>query len=164
MANAPRHVPSIAYTWATSSVAQVSDILTPIHKKEGLYMSDRTACKAKKYRYDIIVIAAILIFSALLLLILTLIKKEGAVVSVEVNGQTVAEYSLDRNGIYSLNGGTNVLVIEEGKAYLNYSDCPDHVCENTGKIHFVGETIVCLPNRVTITVKGNSENGVDLVS
>ena len=127
-------------------------------------MSDKTESKIKKYRYDIIVIAAILLFSLLLLLFLTLNKKEGAVVSVEVDGQTVAEYSLDRDGTYSLNGGTNVLVIEGGRAYLNYSDCPDHVCENTGKIRFVGETIVCLPNRVTITVKGNSENGVDLVS
>ena len=127
-------------------------------------MSDKTESKIKKYRYDIIVIAAILLFSLLLLLFLTLNKKEGAVVSVEVDGQTVAEYSLDRDGTYGLNGGTNVLVIEGGRAYLNYSDCPDHVCENTGKIRFVGETIVCLPNRVTITVKGNSENGVDLVS
>ena len=127
-------------------------------------MSDKTESKIKKYRYDIIVIAAILLFSLLLLLFLTLNKKEGAVVSVEVDGQTVAEYSLDRDGTYSLNGGTNVLVIEGGRAYLNYSDCPDHVCENTGKIRFVGETIVCLPNRVTITVKGNSGNGVDLVS
>ena len=83
-----------------------------------------------------------------------------------LDGKTVAEYPLDRDGTFSLNGGTNVLIIESGKAYLNYSDCPDHVCENTGKIGFVGETIVCLPNRVTITVKGdvNSENRVDLVS
>ena len=129
-------------------------------------MSDKTESKVKKYRYDIIVIAAILIFSLGLMLFLFLNKKEGSVVSVEIDGETVAEYPLDKDGIFSLNGGTNVLVIESGKAYLNYSNCPDHVCENTGKIRFVGETIVCLPNRVTITVKGdvNSENRVDLVS
>ena len=121
--------------------------------------------KLKKYRIDIIVISAILVSALLFLLFMTLFKKEGAVVAVEINGEVVAEYPLDKDGVYSLNGGTNVLVIKDGAAYLNYSSCPDHVCENTGKIRHVGETIVCLPNRVTVTVKGDvSDGGVDLVS
>ena len=118
----------------------------------------------KKYRLDIIVISAILLVSVSLLLIMTLSKKEGAVAVVEIDGKTVAEYSLAVNGEYSLNNGTNVLVIENGQAYLNYSNCPDHTCEITGKIHYVGQTIVCLPNKLSITIKGNAEGGVDLVS
>ena len=118
----------------------------------------------KKYRLDIIVISAILLVSVSLLLIMTLSQKEGAVAVVEIDGKTVAEYSLAVNGEYSLNNGTNVLVIENGQAYLNYSNCPDHTCEITGKIHYVGQTIVCLPNKLSITVKGNAEGGVDLVS
>ena len=118
----------------------------------------------KKYRLDIIVISAILLVSVSLLLIMTLSQKEGAVAVVEIDGKTVAEYSLAVNGEYSLNNGTNVLVIENGQAYLNYSNCPDHTCEITGKIHYVGQTIVCLPNKLSITIKGNAEGGVDLVS
>ncbi len=118
----------------------------------------------KKYRLDVIVIVAILLISVSLLLIMTLTKKEGAVAVVEIDGKTVVEYSLSVNGEYSLNNGTNVLVIENGQAYLNYSNCPDHTCEITGKIHYVGQTIVCLPNKLSITVKGNAEGGVDLVS
>ncbi len=127
-------------------------------------MSDKSESKIKKYRLDVIVIAAILVFSLILLLFTALTKKEGAVVSVEVEGKTVAEYPIDVNGVFPLNGGTNVLVIENGFAYLNYSSCPDHVCENTGKIRYVGETIVCLPNKVTVTIKGDFRDGVDLVS
>ena len=118
----------------------------------------------KKYRLDIIVISAILLVSVSLLLIMTLSQKDGAVAVVEIDGKTVAEYSLAVNGEYSLNNGTNVLVIENGQAYLNYSNCPDHTCEITGKIHYVGQTIVCLPNKLSITIKGNAEGGVDLVS
>ena len=118
----------------------------------------------KKYRLDIIVISAILLVSVSLLLIMTLSQKEGAVAVVEIDGKTVAEYSLAVNGEYSLNNGTNVLVIENGQAYLNYSNCPDHTCEITGKIHYVGQTIVCLPNKLSIAIKGNAEGGVDLVS
>lgn len=118
----------------------------------------------KKYRLDIIVIAAILLASIALLLIMTLTREEGATVVVEIDGKTVATYSLYQNGEYSLNGGTNVLVIENGQAYLNYSNCPDHTCEKTGKIQYVGQTIVCLPNLLTITIKGEASGGVDFVS
>ena len=118
----------------------------------------------KKYRLDALVIAAVLILSLILLLIVNLTKTEGAVAVVEIDGVTVSEYRLSENGEHLLNGGTNRLVIEDGCAYLNYSNCPDHTCERTGKIRYTGQTIVCLPNRLSITVKGSSDGGVDLVS
>ena len=120
--------------------------------------------RIKKYRLDIIVIAAILLVSLIFLGILTFTKKDGTFVVVEIDGIAVAKYPLDIDGVFTLNNGSNVLVIEDGAAYLNYSNCPDHVCENMGKIRFVGETIVCLPNRVTVTVVGDTEDGVDLIS
>ena len=119
----------------------------------------------KKYRSDIIFISAIVLLAITVLLVATITRKEGAVAVVEIDGSVVGEYPLDQNGTFSLNGGTNVLVIENGMAYLNYSNCPDHTCELTGKIHYVGETIVCLPNKLSVTVRGNVDNGgVDLVS
>ena len=119
----------------------------------------------KKYRLDIIIIAAILLVSLSLLLIVTLSKEEGSVVVVEIDGTTVATYPLDKNAEYSLNGGSNVLVIEDGVAYMSYSNCPDHTCEKTGKIRYVGQTIICLPNKIAVTIKGgNADGGVDFVS
>ena len=123
-----------------------------------------TSIAKTKYRLDIIIVAAILLASLVLLLVMTLTKEEGSVVVVEIDGATVATYSLEENGEYSLNGGTNVLVIENGKAYLNYSNCPDHTCERTGKIQYVGQSIICLPNKIAITIKGEVEGGVDFVS
>jgi hypothetical protein len=117
-----------------------------------------------KRRIDIIVIASLLLLSLIVLLIISLTKKEGATVRVEIDGEIVGEYSLDIDKEYSLNGGTNTLTVKDGEAYMTYSDCPDHTCERTGKIRFVGETIVCLPNKVSVTVIGDSEDGVDLVS
>ena len=117
-----------------------------------------------KYRLDIIVISVIIAVSLLLLLILNISKKEGAVAVVEIDGNTVAKYPLSTSGEYPLNGGTNVLIIEDGTACVCYSSCPDHTCERTGKVRYVGQTIVCLPNRVSITIKGGADNGVDLVS
>lgn len=119
---------------------------------------------ASKYRLDVIVISSIILLSLLLLLTVVVTKKEGSTVKVEVNGVTVGEYPLVKSGTFSLNGGSNVLVIENGEARMSYSNCPDHTCEKTGRIKYVGQTIVCLPNKVSITVEGSAENGVDLVS
>ena len=119
----------------------------------------------KKHRADIIVIASILVFSLLVLAVMTLTRKDGAAVVVEINGTEVAQYPLDLDNTYTLNGGTNVLTIENGTARMSESSCPDHVCENKGKIKYVGQTIVCLPNKLTVTVRGSSDDGgVDFVS
>ena len=118
----------------------------------------------KKYRIDVIVISAILAISLLCLILVSVTKKEGSLAVVEIDGYKVAEYPLDTDGVFELNGGTNVLVIENAVAYLSYSDCPDHTCELTGKIRYVGQTIVCLPNKISITIKGDASDGVDLVS
>ena len=128
-------------------------------------MENQNVTTKRKYRLDIIIIAAILLVSLSLLLIVTLSKEEGSVVVVEIDGTTVATYPLDKNAEYSLNGGSNVLVIEDGVAYMSYSNCPDHTCEKTGKIRYVGQTIICLPNKIAVTIKGdNAEGGVDFVS
>ena len=121
--------------------------------------------KLRKYRLDIIVIAALLLVTVLLFAISALTKKQGNYALVQIDGVTVAEYSLSDNGTFQLNGGTNTLVIENGIAYLSYSSCPDHTCERTGKIRYVGQSIICLPNRLSITIYGEqNDNGVDLIS
>ena len=118
----------------------------------------------KKYRVDIIVVASLLILSLSVLLFVNLTKEDGAYVEVTVDGNPTGKYSLAIDGTYSLNGGTNTLVVQNGTAYMSYSNCPDHICENTGKIRHVGETIICLPNRITVTIIGDSDEAVDFVS
>lgn len=127
-------------------------------------MNQQKEKTTKKYRLDIIVISAVLIFSLFLVLGVFLTREEGSIAVVEVDGEVFGKYPLTSDGVFSLNGGTNILVIENGAAYLNYSDCPDHVCERTGKIRHVGESIICLPNRLSVTVKGDANGGVDFVS
>ena len=120
--------------------------------------------KVKKYRWDIIVISALLLASAAAFLILNLTKTEGKVAVVEINFEKSAEYPLSQDGVFPLNGGTNTLVIENGEAYLSYSNCPDHRCMRE-KIRYVGQILVCLPNRVSVTIVGEKTGeGPDLIS
>ena len=117
-----------------------------------------------KKRYDISLIASLLLVSLLSVGVLLLFRREGKSVRVEQDGRTVAVYSLSRNGEYPLNGGTNILVIQDGAAYIREADCPDKTCVRAGRLTHVGESAVCLPNRVSVTVIGEDANGVDLVS
>ena len=104
------------------------------------------------------------LLALLLVLGVYLMREEGNSARVEVDGVTVGEYPLSVDGNFPLNGGTNVLVIENGEAYLSYSNCPDHLCEGMGKIRYVGESIICLPNRVAVKIVGNGAGGVDFVA
>ena len=118
----------------------------------------------RRHLVDIIVISAIIFIALISTLFLFLFRQEGAVVVVKVNEEVTGEYSLLQNGEYILNGGTNTLIIENGSAYLVNSQCPNHDCEKMGKIKYVGQFIECLPNGVSVTVKGDTEGGVDFVS
>jgi hypothetical protein len=117
----------------------------------------------KKLRNDLILIAALLLIAGVLYLALNLGRQEGGVAVVRVDGVEVERHSLSVNGTFPLNGGSNILVIEDGKAWLSDADCPDLLCVKQGKIHYTGQVITCLPNRLTVTVEGGESNGIDLV-
>lgn len=113
---------------------------------------------------DLILIGILLAVVLAVFSIITLTKKDGDYVLVRVNGIEVARYSLSLDGEYELNGGTNVLRIKDGKAFLISANCPDHLCVKQGKVDQDGETITCLPNRLTVTVCSLKDGEVDLVS
>lgn len=114
---------------------------------------------------DLIFIGAILAVALILLGIFALIREDGAYVIVRVEGEEIARYDLEKEGEYSLNGGTNILKIENGEAWIISADCPQisgKKCTAQGKISRTGETITCLPNELTVTVYGK-DNDVDIV-
>ena len=112
---------------------------------------------------DLILIVIVLAIILISFLVTSLVKKDGAYVIVRIDGKQVARYELNVNGEYELNGGTNLLRIEDGKAYLFEANCPDLLCVHQGKIDESGETITCLPNRLTITVYGAENDEIDLI-
>lgn len=124
----------------------------------------------KKHKWDIIVISAILIVALISLTLVLAFRQEGDTVVVTVDGVTVGKYSLSVNATYNLSGITateenpitNVLVIENGVAYLSDANCPDKTCVTRGKIKYVGQSRTCLPNMLTVKIVGESNSGVDI--
>lgn len=55
--------------------------------------------------------------------------------------------------ITGLAGGRNRLVIRDGAADVTEADCPDGICIRQQPITEIGQTIVCLPHRVVVTIE-----------
>ena len=120
--------------------------------------------KKKSFKSDIILISVLLCLALILGAVILLTRSAGSFAVVEIDGVEVGRYRLDKNAEYVLNNGTNILKIENGEAYLIYADCPDKTCVKTGKIMHVGESIICLPNKLSVVIRGSTSDGVDLVS
>ena len=115
----------------------------------------------KKYinRNDFILIGILVIGFIMIAVSLILVGKKGNSVLITVDGHEQITLPLDIDTTYEIqgyDGGKNYLVIEDGQAYLEDATCPDHLCVNMGKISEVGQSIICLPNRVVVEVVGDS--------
>lgn len=91
--------------------------------------------------------------------------QNGGQVVVTRDGETYGTYSLSKDQTISIKDGngnvTNTLVIRNQKAYMESADCPDKLCVRQKSISLVHETIVCLPNKVVVTVENKEASEID---
>ncbi len=111
---------------------------------------------------DICLIAALALIGLCLLLFTGRGSSKGSVVQVAVDGEVVLSIPLSRDGSYSVNGGSNTIEVKDGRVSIVDADCPDRLCVRQGWIDGKGQSIVCLPNRVIVTVVGG-ESSIDFV-
>ena len=104
---------------------------------------------------DILLLVAVLLIAAIALGITYLaLAKKGDTVVVTVDGEQYATLPLneDTELVIVSAGGTNTLVIKDGRAYISEASCPDKICVKTGDADEI-KSIVCLPNKVTVSVE-----------
>lgn len=88
-------------------------------------------------------------------------------VEITVDGELYGVYPLQTDTEITIapKGETaNVLVIAGGQADMREADCPDKLCVHQRAISKTNETIVCLPNRVVVTVVGGRESEIDSIA
>ena len=90
--------------------------------------------------------------------------KDTANVVVTIDGEVYGTYPLseDRTERIELpDGSYNILIISDGYADVTEASCPDQICVKHNHIRYSKESIVCLPNKVVVTVEGGEENEID---
>ena len=117
----------------------------------------------KKLIRDLVLAGSLLLAAVILLLVVNGSRESGGVAVVRVDGVETERLPLSVNGTFPLNGGSNILIIQDGQAWMSEANCPDLICVRQGKIHYSGQVITCLPNRLTVTIEGGESGGVDLI-
>ena len=114
------------------------------------------------FRNDVIFIVVLLLVVTTLGLCFYLFRGEGDMVVVTVDGKEFGRYSLSEEVTVEIRTGAqgeelNLLVIKGGQAYVETATCPDGICAGHKPIKRDGESIVCLPHKVVITVYTSEE-------
>ena len=91
-------------------------------------------------------------------------RGSGTFAEVKVNGETYGTYPLDRDAQIDIDSqyGHNTLTISGGKALMTEASCPDGYClgqhRGEGGIDASNQTIICLPNRVSVTIRSDGRS------
>lgn len=82
---------------------------------------------------------------------------------VYLNGEEQGRYPLSVDTTVELRqeNGYNILRIHGGKADITEASCPDKVCVNHRAVSRQGESLVCLPNRMSVEIENSEDSGID---
>ena len=112
---------------------------------------------------DIIIIAlALLAALALYLVSQVSLGAEASVVVVTVDGEEVLRKPLALENRYEIaqdDGSLNVIRVEDGAVFMEEANCRDGLCIRQGKMRNGAKTIVCLPHKVVVQLKGDAPAG-----
>ncbi len=111
-------------------------------------------------------------FDVLLIVIIVLtfltfhLQKSSVGQSIEVLIEGKIVMRIKAPGSYELRSGDKYLmriVFNGYELHVEDSNCPDKICEKTGKIKS-GGAIICVPNKVLIRLKKSAHSDVDVMT
>lgn len=109
-----------------------------------------------------ILLAALILF----LVYRVIYKAPGAYVQITVEDKVTDVVPLGKNMELDIPSsiGTNHLIIKDGVADMTSADCLDKTCVNHRPISKNGESIICLPARIVVTIISNDSPDLDSIS
>jgi hypothetical protein len=117
-------------------------------------------------RWDaIVILLCFLLALSPLLWLLRPVEKQAFLVVTDHQSGTEKLYSLsvDQTFTISTNDHTLTVVIEQGRAWVASTDCPDGLCMAGGSISRHGEMLVCAPASLSLTIRGGKEGPTDAI-
>lgn len=90
-------------------------------------------------------------------------KKQGNVVIAQYDGNVIGVYPLDQDTEVLLNQ-TNKLCIQDGLVTIKEATCKDQICVLHHPIQKTGESIICLPNKIVVTIESEDFSELDAMA
>lgn len=112
---------------------------------------------------DLRLIGLIVLAALVIMGYLYITKDEGIRVVVTVDGKKYGDYDLSDNQTILIQG-TNTFQIQDRKVFMTKADCPDKLCVHHKPIFRDGESIICLPNKVVVSIIGGKNRDLDAVT
>ncbi|GBE01179.1 hypothetical protein BMS3Abin08_00604 [bacterium BMS3Abin08] len=113
---------------------------------------------------DWILLVFLLFFSLTGFIFVGRLMPAGETVIVEVNGKIVYKLALSEDRIVDVKGpiGITKVEVKDGRVRVLYSPCPEKIGMKQGWIR--RGVIICVPNRVVVSIKGGKVRGVDAIT
>ena len=120
-------------------------------------------------KMDIVIIAVLLIISFTPHLIFFKTSQKGSknnYAIIKVDGKIHKKIDLSnvkKSEKVNLNlpNGKNTLLVENNSIEMKSANCNDALCVKQGNISKVGQTIICLPHKLIIEIKGDELDSKD---
>ncbi len=117
---------------------------------------------------DIILIIGVIIIALLSILVNKMINSgKSDMVVIYVDNKLYKEFPINENKSIEINRGKNknTVYIHNKGVEMSHANCQDKVCVKTGFIKNPGESIVCLPHKVSIEIvsKGKDKKQHDVI-
>ena len=112
-----------------------------------------------KTKYWIVLLAAVLVVCLGLSAVLLVPREQSSYAEITAGGRLIRTVDLRIDQSFTVeaeDGGYNIVTVQDGKIGVTEATCPDHYCMQRGMINS-GAQIVCLPNRLVITLTGAPE-------
>ena len=118
---------------------------------------------------DIYIITAAVLLAAAAWLMISGIQKKGSGEEVIVykDGEVFYAGPISADTTITVEdekGNINIVVVKDGKAIIEKANCPDQICVHTRPAEKDGQSIICLPNRVSVEVRNTGIKDIDGVS
>lgn len=116
---------------------------------------------------DFYLIIGILIATAIVVIFSNIITRKdtaSAVAVVTIDGSEYGRFPLDKDvteRIEYSDGAYNVLSIHDGICEITEASCRDQICVHHMSVQYNGQTIVCLPNKLVITIENSNNDDID---
>jgi len=119
-------------------------------------------------KMDFIIIVVLIVFSFIPHFIYSNVvskNNKNLYATIKVNGKLNNSINLpvtsEKKFTVSTNHGTNTILVNNNEIKIVHADCKDELCVKQGSISKIGKTLICLPNKLIIEIKGDEYDSSD---